>query len=301
MRGCLKRRAMLLATLLVYLMFVSTVQAEVANTAATLESAAKPLPTANKQPRYRLVLGKGTSVCESYLKHLNAFPLEEPAMICERKLHSSFKNLAKPKWEEIDLWQHLDWVYEIDYFLLFPSHPNEDYYAYIGHGKKTLTFEEWLKDYEARTRAKGIKPRLYRATLTIQDWATPVQMGISFPPLVEHQRVWLAYDKGYDRCLDSDNERLALADGGLYNVFMLNENATHIDPMAFNSWPGSKQETDLLIYRGRTYFSHVLPGADFNKNGTLFIAKPRPPYGAESTKYLFDDTCRIDFTYGNTR
>lgn len=258
------------------------------------------------QPRYRLVLGKGTSVCESYLKHLNAFPLEEPAMICERKLNPAFKNFEKPKWEEIDLWQHLDWVYEIDYFLHFPHHPNEDYYGYTGHGKKTLSFDEWRKDYEARTRAVEIKPRLYRATLAIEDWSAPIPPvsapGTPHPPLVAHQRVWLAYDKGYDRCLDSKNERFALVVGGLYNVFLLDESATHVDPMAFNSWPGSKYETDPLVYRGRTYFTHVLgDSADPRKTGTLFIAKPKPPLGPESTKYLFDDTCRIDFTYGNTR
>lgn len=269
------------------------------------EARSYPAEPLNKlEPRYRLALGKGTSVCEAYLKHLNAFPLEEPAMICERKLHPTFTNIKKPEWEEIDPWQHLDWLYEIDYYLHFPNHPNEDYYGYTFHDKKALTFEEWHKDYEARTTAKGIKPRLYRAMLTIEDWALP-RPKISLPstknPLVRRQHVFLAYDTGDDRCIDfkDKNENIAINGGGLYHIFLLDETATRVDPMAFNSWPGSKHETDLLIYAGRTYFAYSGKKDMSGKHGTLFIAKPIPMTGDTERGYVFDDTCRIDFTYGN--
>lgn len=256
--------------------------------------------------RYRITLGKGTSVCEAYLKHLNAFPREEPAMLCERKLHPAFSNFNKPDWEEIDLWQHLDWVYEIDYLLKFPNHPGEDYSGYTLEGKKTLSFEDWRKGYEARTKSVGIKPRLYRATLPMEFWSAPIPgvrpPSTPLPPLETKQRIWLAYDKGFDRCLDARSEELALEAGGLYNVFVLDESGKRVDFQRFLiSWPGSVNKADLLVYRGKTYFTYVLgDSADRRKIGTLFIARPKPPLGPEKA-YHFEDTCRIEFTYGQAR
>lgn len=219
-------------------------------------------------PRYRLTLGKGTSVCEAYLKHLNAFPREEPAMICERKLNPAFSNFRKPDWEEIDVWEHLDWVYEIDYLLKFPNHPGEDYFGYTLEGKKALSFEDWRKDYEARTRAVGIKPRLYRATLPMEFWVLPMperQAGGPLPPLEAKPRVWLAYDKGFDRCVDYENERVALHGGGLYRIFVLDEAAERVDYQRFlESWPGSVNEVDLFVYRNKTYFNDQLDGGAGN-------------------------------------
>lgn len=252
-------------------------------------------------PRYRITLGKGTSVCEAYLKHLNAFPREEPAMLCERKLNPAFSNFRKPEWEEIDVWEHLDWVYEIDYLLKFPNHPNEDYYGYTLEGKKTLSFENWRKDYEARTQAAGIKPRLYRATLPMEIWSEP-PVDKPWPALVTQQRVWLAYDKGFDRCIDFKKEELALAAGGLFNVFVLDELDKRVDFQRFLvNWPGSVHRVDLFVYRNKTYFTYVI-GNDppSRKIGTLFIARPKPPFGPEKA-YHFEDTCRIEFTYGQSR
>jgi hypothetical protein len=166
--------------------------------------------------------------------------------------------------------------------------------------KRNITFEAWRKDFESRTRAKGIKPRLYRATLNIEDWATPINpTSPGHPPLVMHPRVWLAYDKGFDRCLDHD-EDVAVGNGGLYYHFMLDESSTHVDLAAFNDLDGSLVDTDLIVYRGKTYFTHVYGDAtDPEQKATLYISKPSPTLGPESSKYLFDYTCRINFTYGN--
>ena len=256
---------------------------------------------ATPAPRYRIILGKGTSVCDAYLKHLNSFSREEPAMLCERKVNPSFSNFTKPEWEEIDLWQHLDWVYEIDYLLNFPNHPSEEYYGYTLEGKKVLSFEDWRKDYESRTRDAGIKPRLYRASLPMEFWLEP-PINKPWPELITRPRVWLAYDKGFDRCLDASSEESALVAGGLYNVFVLDESARKVDFQRFLvSWPGSVSSVDLLVYRGKTYFTHIVGNStNRRKIGTLFIARPKPPLGPEKA-YRFEDTCRIEFTYGQPR
>lgn len=280
---------------------VSAQTNEVTSNIAPLDTTkAKSSSTSSKHSRYHLVLGNGTSICEDYLKQLNEFPLEDPAMICERKVKPTSAEFEKPKWEEIDLWQHLDWVYEIDYYLRLVN----SYSSYKTESKKDLSFDDWRKGYEAKVHSGEIKPRLYRATLAIEDWSTPIPPisapGTPPPPLVAHQRVWLAYDRGYDRCLDS-RESLAIHAGGIYNIFLLDESSTQVESTAF-LWSGSNQMTDLIIYRGETYFTHVIgDSADPRKIGSLFIAKPMPPSGQASWKYSLRNTCRIDFTYGNTR
>lgn len=176
-----------------------------------------------------------------------------------------------------------------------------DCYGYVREGKKTLSFEDWRKDYEARTRDSGIKPRLYRASLPMEFWSeSPINKP--WPALITQPRVWLAYDEGFDRCLDAKSEELALVSGGLYNVFVLDEPARKVDFQRFLvAWPGSKNRVDLLIYRGRTYFTYIVgDSADHRKIGTMFVARPKPPFGPEKA-YSFDDTCHIEFTYGQPR
>ncbi len=252
-------------------------------------------------PRYRIVLGNGTGVCDAYLKHLNAFPPEEPAMLCERKINPAFSDFKKPEWEEIDPWQHLDWVYEIDYLLNFPNHTNEDYYGYRLEGKKALSFEDWREDYEQRTRGSGIKPRLYRASLPMEFWQEP-PVKKPWPALTTQPRVWLAYDQGFDRCIDAKSEKHALVSGGLYNAFVLDESAQKVDFQRFLvAWPSSKNKVDLLVYRGRTYFTYVSgDSADQRKQATISIARPKPSFGPEKG-YSLENTCRIEFTYGQSR
>ncbi len=43
--------------------------------------------------RYRLVNGKGYTVCEAFLKNLNAFPADEPPMVVSRKFIQRIRSL----------------------------------------------------------------------------------------------------------------------------------------------------------------------------------------------------------------
>lgn len=253
--------------------------------------------TTDKQPRYRLVTGKGTNLCEAYLKQLNAFPVQEPAMICERKLRPLSEGFEKPKWEEINLWQHLDWVYEIDYYLNKVS----DYSSYTPKAEKAVSFEKWREGFTLKLNSGKAKPRMYRATLPVEDWPAPIppvsSPFASRPPLVNRQREWIAYDKGYDRCPDLGDEKLAIHAGGLYSVFLLDGGSSQVESNAL-LWPASSQLSDILIYRGKTYFTHVIgDSSDPTRSGSIFISKPTPSSGESRWKFYLKNICRIDFSY----
>lgn len=254
----------------------------------------------DQQPRYRLAFGKGTSVCEDYLKHLNAFPPDEPAMICERKIHPNLTEFKSPEWEEIDIFKHLEWVYEIDYQLHFPHHKNENFYGYTSVGKKAMDFDTWRKDYEARTRAVGIEPHLYRAILPLEEWSTAIPGAFPpstpLPPLVRKPRVWLAYDKGFDRCTDWNKENIALESGGIYNIFVLNEARDEIDFKAF-LFSISQSKSDVFVHREKTYLTHAAITDLENKTATLFISMALPTPGPDLSKYIQKNICRIEFDY----
>src|SRR6267142_194097 len=100
-------------------------------------------------PRYRLVNGKGYSVCEAFLKNLNAFTEAEPPMLCEQKLHPSHPEFKIPKWEELNIDNNLQLVYAAESQL----------WEFTPIGQKPSPFDEWVKSFRARVTAGKAKPR----------------------------------------------------------------------------------------------------------------------------------------------
>jgi hypothetical protein len=115
--------------------------------------------TGEAEPKYRLVQGKGYTVCETFLKNLNAFPRSDPPMICQQKIHPSSKGFRWPVWEDLDLQSNLPLIYAAE--SLLPM--------FTKVGTKAPEFEEWKRQFEERLKADGSNPRLRKTRLALNE------------------------------------------------------------------------------------------------------------------------------------
>ncbi len=86
--------------------------------------------------------GKGGTVCQSYLNHLNSLK-EIP--YCEVPQPSSFNS---PQWEEFDVLQHMEWAYQIDI---------------ERSGWPPISFEVWRKEFLGKVHRGAISPEMKKA------------------------------------------------------------------------------------------------------------------------------------------
>jgi len=63
--------------------------------------------------------GNGYGVCEAYLKHLNAMPSERGLNGCVVWRDPARMDFTLPKWEPLDVLQHLDWIYQMEKFIKY--------------------------------------------------------------------------------------------------------------------------------------------------------------------------------------
>lgn len=96
--------------------------------------------------------GKGYSVCEAYLKHLQTLT-NPPA--CEAPIPPGFK---QPDWEEMDATQHLDLAYQAEEFFL----------KKFG-GYKHPDFDTWRQTFLQEIQAGQISPHMRKAKVTPND------------------------------------------------------------------------------------------------------------------------------------
>jgi len=96
--------------------------------------------------------GKGYSVCEAYLKHLQT--LTNPPT-CEAPIPPGFK---QPDWEEMDVTHHLDLAYQAEEFFLK---------RYGGY--KHPDFEKWRQTFLQEIHDGKISPRMRKARVTPND------------------------------------------------------------------------------------------------------------------------------------
>jgi hypothetical protein len=83
------------------------------------------------QPRYWLEKGAGYAVCQEFLANLNAFPPEEPPLMCEQKIHPSHPEFTRPVWEEMEIEANIRLIHQAESLAFTP----------IGAAPKS--FEEW--------------------------------------------------------------------------------------------------------------------------------------------------------------
>lgn len=96
--------------------------------------------------------GKGYSVCEAYLKHLQT--LVSPPT-CEAPIPPGFK---QPDWEEMDVTQHLDLAYQAEEFFL----------KRFG-GYKHPDFDTWRQTFLQEIQDGKISPRMRKTRVAPND------------------------------------------------------------------------------------------------------------------------------------
>lgn len=134
---------------------------------------------ATNKPRYRLIQGMGYTACEAFLRNLNAFPPEEPAMICEQKIHPSHPEFSLPDWEEMDVQNNLQLIYEIESKL----------WIFTPIGKTPEPLEEWRNKYQERLKSGKAKPRLRKFVADLNG--NGIETLISYEPLADECRASL--------------------------------------------------------------------------------------------------------------
>ena len=211
--------------------------------------------------RYRLVQGKGYTVCEQFLKNLNAFPVTDPPMVCEQKIHPTHPEFSKPQWEEMDVQGNLKLIFAIESHLA----------RFTAKLKAPLNYNTWLAEFQERIKSGKAKPRLRKTILALNE---------------RGPEILAMYEPIVDECKNGGLE----GDGG--HVFVVHESDDDItvSQIGYNT----DQRNVILIYGKRPYF--VSAGFSIENFRTpvsaIQIDRVLPGQGFEG-KYLADIRCSI--------
>jgi hypothetical protein len=110
---------------------------------------------ASNPRRYRLLEGQGYTVCEAFLKNLNALPAADPPMVCELKIRPEHTEFTQPDWEALEVASHLPLIYEAEALL----------WIFTPAGTQPKPFAQWKSAYEARIAASRSGPPVLRRTV----------------------------------------------------------------------------------------------------------------------------------------
>jgi hypothetical protein len=123
-------------------------------------------------PRYRLVNGKGYTVCEAFLKNLNAFPATERPMICEQKIHPTHLEFSLPKWEVMDVQSNLKIIYAAE---------SQIVELYDRPGEVKPSYDKWAAAFQERIKSKSATPILRKTVVTLNSRGP--ETVISYSPI----------------------------------------------------------------------------------------------------------------------
>lgn len=193
------------------------------------------------KPRYRLAAGKGYSICETYLKHLNALPPNAPPIVCNVRPNPAYNavtrddwDITQPEWEELDVSSNLELVYHAE--LQLPPYYKYQY-KYREPPEPFPSFEEWKADFDARIAAGKIRPRLYRTRLALNERGPETLIG---------------YEPDPDECRRGLQIGYVSGDGP--HVFVRSDDPA--EPLkVIRGALGSDFQTTILLYRGSPYFA----------------------------------------------
>jgi hypothetical protein len=107
------------------------------------------------QPTYRLVSGKGYTVCEAYLRNLRAFGPDERHPVCAPRPHRTNRDFSEPIWEPMDIQQNIELIYRAEM----------SWGIYFQHPERHPPFQKWRDEYEREVRSGAIQPSLKQATV----------------------------------------------------------------------------------------------------------------------------------------
>lgn len=244
---------------------------------AKAEAASQQVSPPEKKPLYghcvdlqpaencgRFQSGKGYTVCEIYLKHLNSL---SKVPKCEVPVPPGFQ---RPDWEEVDVMQHLEWAYQAETIRFRRS----SWYT-------LPDFETWQKEFLAEKEAGKIVPAMRK---------------VGVKPLGEGKEITiLAYTRHREECQESarklSDKATHWSDVG-YAHFLLTETSgtSSVERLERNG-PATDQ-TEMLLYAGRPYFVRIFGPPIYDTPGIMIYAiAPWHMPIAHEPEYLFKDFC----------
>lgn len=224
---------------------------------------------AEKKPRYSLVEGNGYTVCEAFVKNLNAFPAEEPMMACEQKIHPSHPEFTRPTWEELDIQSNLKIIYEAERLLLHVE-------------AKPKPFEEWLANYQEQIKSGVAKPVLKRFIIDLNG---------SGPETL----IW--YERSPNRCTESWKayQYIGGSNSNSGYLFILRSGSGLLE--LFGGLIGNQYRVDTIIYQGRPFFIDVF--AD-KYSGLLIGLHPVANRLTHEGEYIIRRRCKTHASFAVT-
>jgi len=214
----------------------------------------------------RFQSGKGYTVCEKYLDHLNSLA-KIPK--CEVPVPPSFQ---RPDWEEVDVMQHLDWAYQAETIRFnrasWYTHPD---------------FTTWQKEFLAENQAGKIVPAMRK---------------VRVKPLGEGKEVTiLAYTRNREGCQDVVRKisKGTNWSGVGFAHFLLPETTGSSSVEKLEENGRVLEQTEMLLYAGKPYFVREFSSGIPEIPGIMIYAiAPWHRPTANEPEYLSKDFCNFD-------
>ncbi|OQX05804.1 MAG: hypothetical protein BWK76_26985 [Desulfobulbaceae bacterium A2] len=219
--------------------------------------------------------GRGFSVCEAYLKHLNAMPedWQRKHGACVPWIDPAKGDFTLPDWQSLDIRDHLSWIYEIIRI------------RFMFQDKQLPPFEEWRGRYEGRIERGEISPCLQLVRLELVKGSG--------------QETLLKFHEGdpvMSGCKDGVPANPSVSGGSTGDtIFLLRDEtgAPKIEEIAGIHW-----DADMLLFREQPIFLYQYDHS--NKVGWyVSIYFPTAPYPNNPKHYFVPLRCEfIDTLYG---
>lgn len=211
------------------------------------------------KPTYKLTVGEGYTLCEAYLRNLEAFGPEERDPVCDPRPHSSLKDFSEPEWEEMDIWGNIELIYKAEMSLGI----------YRGHPERQPPYEQWRQEFESKVHSGEIHPKLKH---------TQIEFFQDKPETI------MAYARNYPEGCEAEPESRDY-DGGGFHWFYYDEEANAIKPALEIYWGGNSPGT-FLLRKGHPYI--IKNPAGFGSEISLYKNKSR------WSTHNFEEFCRYD-------
>lgn len=268
----------------------------------TVYAAGEATRSTKVSPRYKLMAGMGYTVCERYVRMLNAFPPDEPPMICEQKLHADFQDFAYPWWDALDVKANMELLIKIERWLYGQGNIIVENKNPIWKSKKP-TQAEWVAEIERRINTGESRPRLRRAQFALTDdkreWllAYTRDTGQCERDLATYRASYSSWD--YLFLYNADGQ-VELSEDGSFNAdgtTNMNRRAGHFLPK-LHLLGGHEQ---IVLHNGRSYvvttFASLNPPAELK-----FHLRPAiPTINDPEVAYAFPDRCVVHFNFNPSK
>lgn len=185
-------------------------------------------------PTYKLIVGKGYTVCEAYLRNLQAFGPDERDPLCDPRPHPSLKEFSEPAWEPMDVSRNLELVYQAEM----------SWGIYRAHPERQPPYEQWRQEFEAKIKSGEIHPKLKRARIEFIKGKPETVM---------------AYARNNDRC-EAEVAEQGYSDSMGFHWFSYDEESQKVVPD--NSFAGINFAGAILLRKGRPYIVNTPLGND---------------------------------------